>query len=245
MGRRTLPSLLAVFFGAWLAGAGAASADLITPFSATVGDQPPPPWHVSGLPRQSKPFTRFSIEDWAGVHALRVEADRSYGNLVHSLTPTESVHHLAWRWTLDEPNPAADLRERRLEDTPVRVCVLFDLPLESIPFYDRTVLRLTRSHSSEPVPGASVCYVWDQKLEPGHALHSPFTGRIRYLVLRGHDAPLHQWLPERRDVAADFKRLFGDESETVPPIIGVAVGGDADNTQRHSLAHVGDVTLAP
>jgi hypothetical protein len=237
--------MLALLCGLWLAAVPAAAAELVAPFSAAAGDQPPPPWHVSGLPRQSKPFTRFTIEDWAGVHALRVEADRSYGNLVHALAPAGSPHHLAWRWALDEPNPEADLRERRLEDMPVRVCVLFDLPLASIPFYDRTVLRLTRSHSSEPVPGASVCYVWDQKLAVGDTLHSPFTGRIRYMVLRSHEAPLHHWLHEQRDVAADFKTLFGEESDSVPPIIGVAVGGDADNTQRHSVAHVGDVTLAP
>jgi hypothetical protein len=37
-------------------------------------------------------------------------------------------------------------------------------------------------------------------------------------------------------VAADFKRAFGDESATVPPVTAVIVAGDADNTQGASLA---------
>ena len=36
--------------------------------------------------------------------------------------------------------------------------------------------------------------------------------------------PAGGWVSERRDVWADFKRLFGDESEAVPPLVGVAIG---------------------
>jgi len=222
----------------------AQAADVLVPWSAARGAEPPPPWHVSGLPRQSKPFTRFAIVRQSPP-VLEIEADRSYGNLVHPLASTQAWHHLNWRWTLDEPVAGADLQHRSTEDVAVRVCVLFDLPADRIPLVDRALLSLTRSGSDEPVPGATVCYVWDRKLAPDTALRSPFTGRIRMLVLRGHETPLHQWMPEQRDIDADFKRLFGDESDTVPPVIGVAVGADADNTLSHSLAHVGSLSLVP
>jgi hypothetical protein len=176
---------------------------------------------------------------------LRVEADRSYGNLVHPLRLNDGTPHLAWRWRLEQPIAAADLHTRGGDDTPVRVCVLFDLPLEKIPFFDRQVLRYARSHSADPVPGATVCYVWDAHLAAGTMLDSAFTRRIRYVVLEGGDAALHRWFAERRDVAADFTRLFGDESDRVPTITGVAVGADADNTASHSLAYVTGITLEP
>ncbi|MED5621323.1 DUF3047 domain-containing protein [Ideonella sp. BN130291] len=218
------------------------AADALTPWSATQDSHPPAPWHVSGLPHQSKPFTRFAVEPVAGTPALRVEADRSYGNLLHPLAASQ-LRHLSWRWTMDEPNLLADLHHRSGEDVAVRVCVLFDMPLDKVPLADRAMMLLARG--GEPVPGATVCYIWDQKLAPGTALHSPYTGRIRMLVLRGAETPLHQWVSETRDLAADFKRLFGDEADTVPPIMGVLVGGDADNTQSHSLAHVGPLQLVP
>jgi hypothetical protein len=50
------------------------------------GTEPPPPWHVAGLPKQAKPFTRFSVVDVDGRRAFRGEADSSYGNLVHAVT---------------------------------------------------------------------------------------------------------------------------------------------------------------
>ena len=43
----------------------------------------------------------------------------------------------------------------------------------------------------------------------------------------------------------DFRKLFGTEIESLPPIIGIAVGADADNTHGHSLAHVADLLLEP
>jgi len=68
---------------------------------------------------------------------------------------------------------------------------------------------------------------------------------MRYVVVRSGSDKLKQWVPERRDVAADFLRLFKGESETVPKIIGVAIGADADNTRSHSVGYVSAITLEP
>ena len=61
-----------------------AQATTLQPFAGS-GSAPAAPWQVIGLPAQSKPFTHFSVVELDGQHALRVEADSSYGNLVHPL----------------------------------------------------------------------------------------------------------------------------------------------------------------
>jgi hypothetical protein len=176
---------------------------------------------------------------------LRVQTQSSYGNLVHPLALREPPHHLRWRWRVDEPIESADLRRRSGDDLPIKVCTLWDMPLERVPFFERQVLRALRAQSDDPLPAATVCYVWDPHLDPGVELKSPFTGRLRYIVLRGVDASLHHWDVERRDIAADFMRLFGQEARELPPLMGVAVGGDADNTRSHSLAFAADLQLEP
>ena len=207
------------------------------------GDAPPPPWLVIGLPQQSKPFTKFSVVNLDGQRALRVEAQASYGNLVHPLLENPGAHRLSWRWRLDEPIPGADLRRKGGDDSPVKVCALFDLAASAVPFVERQILRIARLRSGETLPAASVCYVWDAHLAPGTVLDNAFTRRVRMVVLRGPESALHAWVSEQRDVWADFKRLFGDEADAVPPLVGVAIGADADNTQSHSLAHVATITL--
>ena len=123
--------------------------------------------------------------------------------------------------------------------------MFFDLPLDKVPFVERQLLRVVSSQSSEPLPAATVCYVWDAHLPVGTAIPNAFTKRVRYKVLESGPARLHQWTPERRNLVADFIELFGDESKEVPPVTGVAVGADADNTHGHSLAHVADLVLEP
>lgn len=221
-----------------------ASADTLQPFTGA-GSAPAAPWKVVGLPRQAKPFTRFSVVELEGYHALRVETASSYGNLVHPLDLAVAPHHLVWDWRVDEPLLNADIRTREGEDIAMKVCALWDMPIERVPFLDRQVLRFARSRTNEAVPAATVCYVWDMQMPVGTELASPYTSRIRYIVLRGGGDALHHWEHERRDIAADFIKLFGTETQDLPPLIGIAVGADADNTRSHSLGHAASVQLEP
>jgi len=207
------------------------------------GEQPPAPWHVVGLPQQTKPFTRFGVVTLEGQRVLKVEAQSSYGNLVHPVLEQSNGHLLRWRWRVDEPLPAANLHRRDGDDSPLKVCALFDMPLAAVPFVERQVLRIARLRSGESLPAASVCYVWDAHLPPGTVLDNAFTRRLRMIVLRGPETGLRTWVSEQRDVWADFRRLFADEAQAVPPLVGIGIAADADNTQGHSLGYVGSITL--
>jgi len=216
---------------------------LLTP-PAGASDLPVTPWRVIGLPKQSKPVTRFSAVTLDGQRVLRVEAVASYANLDHPLVDVpEGTRRLSWRWRVDELVAGADLRRKDGDDSPVKVCALFDLPMSALPFVDRQLLRMARVSVGEILPSASICYVWDNRLAPGTVLDNAFTRRVRIIVLRGPETPLRGWVSEQRDLAADFLLLFGDEAKTVPPLMGVAVGADADNTGGRSLAFVGTLTL--
>jgi Protein of unknown function (DUF3047) len=208
------------------------------------GATPPAPWHVLPLPNSpNKPLTHFSVETVQGKRALRIEADKSYANLVHELPPTVTGRVLSWSWLIDELNDAADLHNRSGDDTTVKVCALFDMPLDKVPFIERQLLSLARSKTTDPIPAATICYVWDDKLPVGTWIDSPFTHRLHYLVLESGADHANEWHSEKRDLAADFLKAFGAEDAEVPPLVGIAVGADADNTQRHSVAHVTDVEL--
>ena len=225
----------------------AKSASYLSPFSLASSAVPPSAWRVVGLPKGNKPLTRFDITSLDGHSVLRVQTDHSYANLVHDLPDFALAPgmQLRWRWRLDQPLRQADLRQREGDDSPLKVCALFDLPIEQLGFVERNLLRMARSASGEKLPAATLCYVWDATLAPGTLLHNAFTHRVRMIVLDSGEQHVGQWVAHKQDLAVDFRRAFGQESATVPPLLAVLVGADSDNTGGQSLGYVGDVTLSP
>jgi hypothetical protein len=231
----------------WVASALAEPVPALTPFSAATGSKLPAPWRVVGLPGSSKPLTRFDLVQVDGRTVLRVLADHSYANLEHDLPDVVVPRgtQLRWRWRLEQPLPEADLRRRETDDTALKVCLLFNAPVENLGTLERGLLGVARALSGENLPAATLCYVWDNTLPVGTVLNNVFTARIRMIVADSGSKALGHWVSHQQDVAADFGRAFGHELPTLPPLQGVAVGADADNTGGHSVGYVGDVTLSP
>ena len=243
---RARSSFLGLLLAAGCAGHAVAADDAaITPFSTAAPGEPPAAWKFATLPNKTP--TKYSIVDLAGTKVLKVEADESYGNLVQTVhvQPTDKAV-LAWRWRVDKLVEDADLRVRSGEDSAAKLCVFFAFDGDKLPFTERAKLALARSSTGQDVPTETLCYVWDNKLPIDTVLPSPFTKRLRFLVLQSGTAKVGQWVAQRRNIVTDYQRLFGDESEgKTPPITGIAVQADSDNTHGHSLAYFGDVTLTP
>ena len=218
---------------AWPAAPARAQTEL-SPIVGPTGSAPPPPWVYAGLPAQKPPATRYAIATIDGARALRIEADRSYGNLVHPLSGT-AAGLLAWRWRVDRPLAAADLKTKDGDDAALKVCAMFDMPRERVPFIERQLLGLAESRLGEPLPSATVCYVWEPSLPPDTLVPNAHSRRLRFITLGGSPGA---WSEQRRDLAQDFLRAFGDESASVPPLRAIAVGADADNTGGSSLAWI-------
>ena len=204
----------------WMA-APAAHADdaaAITPFSARQG-------HAGAralalhqpCPTRRRPASRSCSRTASRV--LKVEADQSYGNLVHATqVPLNASTTLAWRWRVDDFVKDADLRTRAGDDGAAKVCVFFDFPAERLSFGERTRLALARRTTGEQVPSEALCYVWDNKEAKGSALVNAFTQRMRMVVLEsGPSATPGAWVSERRNLLADYRRAFGDEAGDACP----------------------------
>lgn len=150
---------------------------------------------------------------------------------------------MQWQWRLDQALAASNLRRKDGDDAALKVCALFDLPLENIPFVERNLLRLARRVSGEALPGATLCYVWDTNLPPGTRQPMPTPAVCACTSSAAATMPAGQWLPQRRDLHADFLASFGDETDTVPPLQAVVLGADSDNTGGASLGFVKDLLL--
>ena len=220
---------------------------MLAPLTGAEGAAPPAPWRAVGLPRNKAPLAQMDTTSIDGVRAMRLKTEASYGTLVHELAGGVPGNEatLKWRWRLDQPVANADLRKKEGDDAALKVCVMFDLPLDQVPFGERTLLRLARSLSSELLPAATICYISDQKLATGTTLPNIYTRRVRSIITDGQGSPLAQWRTHERRVGDDFLKLFGDESKVVPPVVAIVIGADSDNTGGSSLAYIADLAFNP
>ncbi len=213
-----------------------------------------PDWRFVGFPKAQAeiPPTRFEAGTVDGEAALKVAADRAYGTWVNGWSGPAPAR-LQWRWRLDTPlsggTGPADLLTKAGDDAALKVCVMFDQPLERVPFVERTVLRIARSVSGAALPAATLCYVWDSAGAAGVQGANPYTRRVRFISLQGQASPLGRWANESRDIAKDFATLFADElpqgaqtpRSELPPVNTVLIGADSDNTASQSLGWLADL----
>ncbi len=240
---RTLTALLlglAVALPAWPAGEAT-----ITAFSAAAPGEAPAPWKFATLPNKAP--TKFTIAELDGAKVLKVDSENAYGNLVHPLKlDVTDKATVAWRWRVDHLVDGADLTQRSGEDSPAKLCVFFGFDAAKLPLGERTKLSIARSSTGQDVPTQALCYVWDNKLAVDTGMASVFTKRVRFIVLQSGAGKVGSWVAQKRNLVTDYQRMFGDESEgKTPPVTGVSVGADTDNTHATSLAYFGDIALTP
>ena len=212
-----------------------------------------PAWRFVGFPKKHAdlPATRFEAGRVDGQAALKVVTASSYGTLVHDQKDVPPAR-LQWRWRLDQPltggKAPPDLLTKAGDDAALKVCAMFDHPLDRVPFFERQALRIARGVSGDNLPAATVCYVWDSTYPAQTQAANPYTRRVRFVTLQGMSAPLQRWVTESRDLARDFARLFADElpaGAEVPRITRILVGADSDNTGSRSTGWVADLGWAP
>jgi len=147
--------------------------------------------------------------------------------------------YLAWRWKVDGPVPGADLNRREGDDSPARVTVAFRVPADAS-FRERARHRLARMRFGDDAPAAAITYLWGGTEAAGSILPSPYSQRVALVVLRNQGDPPGHWLSEARDIREDYRSFFGGEP---PPIAGIALMTDSDDTGSHSGACFGDLLL--
>jgi hypothetical protein len=81
-------------------------------------------------------------------------------------------------------------------------------------------------------------YVWDTTVPVGTVCKSEKNGMVTYIVVRSGSADLGTWLTERRDVRADFKKVYGEEPDA-PGAISLA--SDSNDTRSSAEAFVGAI----
>jgi hypothetical protein len=214
----------------------------VSAFSVQAPGAPlPAPWRELVPPRAKAPS--FALVGDAGVTVLRVHSEAAAGTVAHALRVDPARRPmLAWRWKVDRVVETADLALKSGDDFAARVYVFFDVPAAELPLADRIRLAIARLIHGEALPGAAICYVWDNRHPLGASSWNPYTDRVRTVVLESGPARAGQWVEERRDLVADYRAAFGARAP-LHDVSGIAAGNDTDQTHESATAWFGDFRI--
>lgn len=196
-------------------------------------------WEHYLLP--GKAATRYSYQRVDGRDALAAAATTSASMMRRKLRVEPGrLGKLHFSWLVPELISRADLGRRDKADSPVRVILAFDGDRSRFSSKNSMLSELAHSLTGEPMPYATLMYVWCNSRPAGTVIASPRTDRIRKLVVQSGPMKLNQWLDYERDVRADYQRAFG---EMPGALVGIAVMTDTDNTRSSTRAWYGPVSL--
>ncbi|MGH8750088.1 MAG: DUF3047 domain-containing protein [Burkholderiales bacterium] len=210
-------------------------------FSAQVaGGTLPAEWKL--MPLGNKKLTRFTLVENEGKTVVRAESNHAVAALLREVRVDAKRHALLrWRWKVENLLQKSDIHTKQGDDYPARLYVIFDYDIARLPWPERLKLKLARVIYGERLPAIALCYVWDSRAPQGTLVDNAFTRLTKMLVVESGGAKLGLWVDEERNIFEDYRTAFGEDP---PPLSGIAIAVDTDNTGERALSYFGDITLA-
>ena len=163
----------------------------------------------------------FSVEPSEYGDVLRSTPQRSASGLYLDVAvPGDRLSRVGWRWRVEPIQPHADIRKRETEDFGAVVFFIFGEPS----LFNRDVPTLAYVWTATPVANGTV-------------IQSVRFASLQFVQLHGR-AEVGSWQQEWRNVADDFRRIFG---HAPPELRKIAILNDNDQTGEPASALFGPI----
>jgi hypothetical protein len=197
-------------------------------------------WEPLEFPNINK-HSHYELVTDEGVRVIRAETAGGASGLITRLhiKPAESLI-LRWRWKVSNIFKTGDARKKSGDDYPARIYVAFQFQPEDAGFFERAKRKTVEMLFDETLPGNALNYIWANTLPNGEFVPNPYTGKTMMVAVNSGSGDTGKWITVERDLVADYQKAFGAPP---PPIIGIAIMSDSDNTGESATAWYGDIKL--
>jgi len=188
------------------------------------------PLHSHGVPRGWRPYETpgghaaydFTLVEDDGRRALRLRSRGDHSTIARKVRiDLAATPILQWSWKLLQLPERADLRRWETSDAAPHLFAIWP-------------------RRPEIIRSRLIGYVWDPALPVGTVQKSQKTGTVTFMVVRSTTTQLGQWLTERRNIAEDFRSIYGEDAES-PAAIALSV--DTNDTRSKSEGLVGEIVF--
>ncbi|MDD3118919.1 MAG: DUF3047 domain-containing protein [Victivallales bacterium] len=210
------------------AAAGEAKSGYRIDFSRTEtrnGHDFPKGWAEKGT-KWGVPNTRFYIrkDRKTNSHILVVEANKATGAILYDIYRHVNLSQtpiMRWRWRVKELPVGADGRNKDKDD-------------QALAVYLGTGNLIRKS----------IAYRWETETPIGASGNVSYGSgmiKVAWFCLQNKTVPAGEWVISQRNVAEDFKKIYGE----IPQKFVVSIGGNSQYTQSRALGELDYIEFLP
>ena len=167
-----------------------------------------------------RPAYDFMIVEDEDRRALFLKSSNEHSTIAKEVKVNLRVTPvLEWSWKVIQLPAGADIRTKETSDLTAHIYVIWP----RFPAMIRARL---------------IGYVWDASAPAQTIEKSRKTGTVHFFVLRSGPVQLNQWLTERRNVAEDFRSVYGEDAES-PAVIALSI--DTNDTNSKAEGSIGEI----
>jgi hypothetical protein len=165
--------------------------------------------------------TKYEVTREGNLFCVKATSNASASALYYKIKyDAKDYPILSWRWKVGGVLSKGNALYKDGDDYAARVYVVFP----SLAFWRTKALN----------------YIWANRLPQGEAVPNPFTANAVMVAVESGPERTGQWVEERRNILADYRKFFGTE----PPEVGaIAIMTDTDNTGDEAIAWYGPIRV--
>jgi len=206
--------------------------------AATVGDKLPSDWKPLAFKKIEKQTSYTLVKD-EGKVVIKAVAKASASGLIQEIKINPKEYPIVqWRWKVTNILKKGNVKQKDGDDYPARIYITFKYDPSKLSFAEKAKYETVKVLYGQYPPHGAINYIWESKASKGKIVPNPYTDRVKMIVVESGGAKLNQWVNEKRNLYEDYKKAFGEES---PPVSGVAIMTDTDNTGESATAYYGDI----
>lgn len=172
--------------------------------------------------KEFKGHTSYQPVQEQGRTVIKASAKAAASGLFKKLRlDPKKYRYISWSWKVAGTVAGGDETTKAGDDYAARVYVIFPGR-----FFWQT---------------RAINYIWANRLPRGEFAPNTFSGKIMMLAVQSGTSRAGEWIQEKRDILADYRRLFGEELREIGAI---AIMTDTDSTGTEATAWYGDITLS-
>jgi hypothetical protein len=171
---------------------------------------------------------------------VRADSTASASGLVKAVSvDPNDFPQLTWTWKVSTILPDGDVTRKSGDDFAARLYVTFAEDPGRSSLAQRVKMAAIKLLYGKTPPAAALVYVWGNRAEMGSRHPSPYTTAVQMFLVESGPVHINQWRTASRNILDDYRIAFGTDP---PPISGIAIMTDTDNTGASATAWYGDIS---